>query len=315
MTADANQKLERCAYLCGERAWRLACMLTGNVTDAEDVLQQAFLVAASKVERLPKDDPWPWFAAVVTNVSRHHWRKHRRRTMEEPSVEIRDARANDPADEISGQEMNQRLKDAVASLPEQEREAVILTHVSGLSYSEAAKALDMPKATVALRVKDGLERLRGKLGAPEATVTTSLSALPLAMPAGGLDQALSAWVSAAQASVGVAGVGSAVTAAGVIGEAIMVKKAVLVAGAVLCVGIGAVSGVTVNNALSERSDRVPVAENTRTGGALNGGQDPAPEQDKRLTQTIPAGHTTIAVDEYNRLKEELSRSTTLLRER
>lgn len=66
MTLKATLKAEKCVTACASRAWKLAVFLVWNTEDALDVVQAACLAAASKVDAIPADDPWPWFARVVT---------------------------------------------------------------------------------------------------------------------------------------------------------------------------------------------------------------------------------------------------------
>ena len=76
MAASRSQdRIELCVSECAEKAWRLAYGLMRNRADAEDVLQQSFLVAASKPDRIPNEDCWKWFATVLTFEARNAWRK------------------------------------------------------------------------------------------------------------------------------------------------------------------------------------------------------------------------------------------------
>src|SRR5262245_58922869 len=53
---DRKDLLEQLARACAPRAWRLACALVGRGADAEDVLQKTFVVAATRTDRIPRDD-------------------------------------------------------------------------------------------------------------------------------------------------------------------------------------------------------------------------------------------------------------------
>jgi RNA polymerase sigma-70 factor (ECF subfamily) len=71
--------------------------------------------------------------------------------------------AVDPADSAERSQRHELLRRAVAELPEQFREAVVLCYFEDLKPSEAAEVLGVPAATVRTRLARGLEQLRRKL--------------------------------------------------------------------------------------------------------------------------------------------------------
>lgn len=181
--------VEAVAERCGPRAWRLACSLMGHAADAEDVLQDAFVVAATRADRVPQDDPWPWFATVVSNVARNARRKRARRAPPAPLGEdedvtqhIEDGAARDPADRTHDAALARRLARLVDGLDEPEREAVALTHMAGLSLAAAASAAGVAKSTLQTRLDRALGRLAEQLRRPEAELVQALAVAPLAAP-------------------------------------------------------------------------------------------------------------------------------------
>ena len=111
--------------------------------DAEDVTQQVFaklLLNLSKFEA--REKPFiSWILAVARNAALDHLRRHRAI----PCAEVRDpARAapeRDPLTAVS-------VKDALAALPAEQREVVVLRHVVGLSPPEIADRLGRSEASV-----------------------------------------------------------------------------------------------------------------------------------------------------------------------
>jgi oligopeptide transport system substrate-binding protein len=182
--------LEQCARRCAERAWRLAFVLMRNGHDAEDVVQEAFVVAARRRDRIPTDDPWPWFATVVTNAARNA-RRLRRKHMHDDPPDL-PAPSADP-------DLSVRVAEALAQLPEPERDAVACTHLSGLTQAQTAQALDVPVGTIATRVRSGLARLRHKLGRRDEEIALGIGVMFIPSPAGGMRVSTERWLQTATA--------------------------------------------------------------------------------------------------------------------
>lgn len=61
--------------------------------------------------------------------------------------------------------LHAQVVDAVRALPDRERTAIMLAYFGGRSYREAAMDLGLPEGTVKCRIRTGLRRLQGSLGA------------------------------------------------------------------------------------------------------------------------------------------------------
>ena len=127
-----------------------------------DVVQQAFVVAATKPHAIPADNIWPWFRQVVINEARNARRKHRPAPSEQEN-QMPDPGPN-PAETAARTETSAELRQALNTLPEREREAIVLTHLNGLTHAQAADALGIPVKTLSSHVSRGMDRLKGKLG-------------------------------------------------------------------------------------------------------------------------------------------------------
>jgi len=137
-------------------AVRFALMLTGDRALAEDLVQEAFIRVASKLESLR--DPAAFHAYLtraVANLAKSHFR---RQQVAKKHVRAVDASAliSDPVDVV----VNDALLIALRRLPMQQRAAVVLRYYNDLPQEEIARVLDCPIGTVKSQLSRGLARLR-----------------------------------------------------------------------------------------------------------------------------------------------------------
>ena len=120
--------------------------------DAEDVVQTAFLDAQRALERgtTPRH-PRAWLAAIALNAGR---RLRRRR----PNAELLEEYAVEEASAVP------EIRAALASLPREQRAAVVYRDVLGLSYDETAEQMGKSVNAVTMLLHRGRTRLRQTLG-------------------------------------------------------------------------------------------------------------------------------------------------------
>jgi RNA polymerase sigma-70 factor (ECF subfamily) len=86
-----------------------------------------------------------------------------RRLREERDARRTAEKGYDLAHEVVDLAVAERVKEAVATLPEVEREAIALAYFGGHTYREVADLLAQPEGTVKSRIRSGLKRLRTEL--------------------------------------------------------------------------------------------------------------------------------------------------------
>jgi RNA polymerase sigma factor (sigma-70 family) len=150
-------------------AYNLAKWLTRSHEDAEDIVQEAFLRAFSAFENFRGDDAKPWLLTIVRNTS-ITWLKRGRNTgatiafeetMEDPSK-----CAPDPEEMLMISCDREQVRLALAQLPSEFREALVLREMEGLSYKEIAIMVGVPLGTVMSRLSRGRDWLRRILSTP-----------------------------------------------------------------------------------------------------------------------------------------------------
>lgn len=135
--------------------------LTKHRERAEDLLQVTFAkVHRSRASYLRGAPLLPWVYAIARRAFLDERRRNRSRredlsadgTLPEPGTQ-----QQVPAG------MNDALEAALAELPENYREAIVLTKITGLSAAEAAEVLGTTATAVKLRVHRGYKELRSSL--------------------------------------------------------------------------------------------------------------------------------------------------------
>jgi RNA polymerase sigma-70 factor (ECF subfamily) len=149
-----------------ELVYNLARRFTERPEDTEDLVQETYLAAyrAWRERRRPRRVD-PWIATICLNLGRSRYRRIVRRPIE-VSIEDRDFRApeiGDPERAVEAALDRAALYEAMERLPEEQRVAVTLVDLAGLSTAEAARAMATPRGTVLSRVHRGRRGLASLL--------------------------------------------------------------------------------------------------------------------------------------------------------
>jgi RNA polymerase sigma-70 factor (ECF subfamily) len=139
-----------------DSAYNLARWLTRNDQDAEDVVQEASLRAFKYFDSFNGDNSRTWLLAIVRNTC-YTWMK-RNRPPESPAVFDEEAHAAATSADWP------MLNSALAALPPEYREVVILHGLEGLTYREIAEVADIPIGTVMSRLARARKQLQTSLG-------------------------------------------------------------------------------------------------------------------------------------------------------
>jgi RNA polymerase sigma-70 factor (ECF subfamily) len=159
------------AALIGRYEARVMRLVRGMVpeSDAEDVLQDAFLKAYRKLGNFDgRSSFYTWIYRIAANTAMD-WRKrekHRRHAALPEGPEGEDAVPSleaGPEHATTRRELAERIDAAIEALPEKYHEILVLREIEGLSYEEISARLSMSKGTVESRLFRARERLRERL--------------------------------------------------------------------------------------------------------------------------------------------------------
>ncbi|MGA7518199.1 MAG: sigma-70 family RNA polymerase sigma factor [Pseudolabrys sp.] len=151
-----------------DEAYRLAHWLTGNRTDAEDVVQDASMRAFRAIRNYTGGSARSWVLSIVRNTAYSWLRKNRPAAVvtvdDLEAVELEQASPGDrdgdnPEAALIAKADADQLRTAIAALPPVFRETLVLRDIEGLDYREIAQATEVPIGTVMSRLARARHRL------------------------------------------------------------------------------------------------------------------------------------------------------------
>lgn len=183
--ATEQQAIERCrqgrkdafrplvdAYFA--RCVRLARAFVGDVEDARDLVQDAFVAAYRALDEFELGRPfYPWLRGILLNRCRTHVRSRNRasrrrdRAAESPGHWVLGA---PPGRSASSRRTADLVRRALATVSEDDREILVLKHMEGYSYDELAEHFDIERGTVASRLYRARKRMRDALAELDPTL-------------------------------------------------------------------------------------------------------------------------------------------------
>jgi RNA polymerase sigma-70 factor (ECF subfamily) len=127
-----------------------AISLSGNVDRADDLVQETLLRALANIDSFePGTNMAAWLFTILRNLFRSEYRK-RRREVEDSEGRFAESLKSQP-EQPSHMEFEE-FRTALAKLPSDQREALILVGASGFSYEEAAGICECAVGTIKSRV-------------------------------------------------------------------------------------------------------------------------------------------------------------------
>jgi RNA polymerase sigma-70 factor, ECF subfamily len=149
---------------CRDRLVMQVAAMCGDQVEAMDFVQEAFVRAWSRWPRVSAlDDPEGWVRRVAVNLAISRWR--RARTVILQAV-VRPAGSHESGEHRSDERAV--MFAALATLPVEQRQAIVLHHLADLSVDEVAREMSVPAGTVKSWLSRGRSRMATALtDAPE----------------------------------------------------------------------------------------------------------------------------------------------------
>ncbi len=158
-----NQLVERYQRM----AYNLALRMLADPAAAEDATQDALFSAWKNIKGLRGGNFRAWLLRITANACRDQLRRLKRRPVipleslpfEPPAPPTSES----PEDYVLRREVQAQIQEGLASLPSEQRLAVILCDIQGLSYEEIASVMKCSVGTVKSRISRGRGQLRDYL--------------------------------------------------------------------------------------------------------------------------------------------------------
>jgi RNA polymerase sigma-70 factor (ECF subfamily) len=158
--------------------------VVGRDEDARDLCQETFLKAYRAMGTFKREARFSsWVYQIALNLCRDRLRRRRGRThvgLEEIDEGAEDAaigHAPSALDLVEASELKRRVAAAIAGLPDEQREVIVLKEYQGLTFPEIAETLQVPTSTVKTRLYRGLVQLRHQLELQGITGTEAAAAV------------------------------------------------------------------------------------------------------------------------------------------
>ena len=137
--------------------------MTRNREDARDITQEAFVKAYNNLDSFRLDSSfYTWLYRIAMNLSIDFLRRRQRQgtTSYDEAIAARDGdgaiaeihHGDDPRRLLERKRLYERIMDAMEELPADQKQAILLRELEGLSYKEISDIMDIPEGTVMSRL-------------------------------------------------------------------------------------------------------------------------------------------------------------------
>jgi len=153
----------------------LAYRMLRDLTEAEDLAQNVFIQVHKSAARYEVSSKFStWLFTIARNLCLNEIRRRSRHPAEsieapyyqhedQPRQQFEDKKITSPPDSLLHGELEQKVDQALASLPENQRTAILLCRQNELSYEEIAKVLGCSLSATKSLIHRGRETLKQKL--------------------------------------------------------------------------------------------------------------------------------------------------------
>lgn len=177
---QSKDSFEKCLKPHLSYLYRIALRLTGNSSDAEDLVQDLILkVHSGKTDLFTLDNPKTWLSKVMYRLFIDKYRQKQRfsivpiESLDQDLVnETQIDESENPEHLIEQQHLIQKIEQALQTINEEQRILIIMYEIEGFSLPEISEMLDIPIGTLKSRLHRARTKLRHYL---ETSLETSFT--------------------------------------------------------------------------------------------------------------------------------------------
>ncbi|GAE37126.1 RNA polymerase sigma factor SigW [Halalkalibacter akibai] len=168
-----QQAFSEIVELYKDKVFQVAYRMVGNMHEAQDIAQEAFLRAYTNIDSFDLNRKFStWLFRIATNVAIDRLRKKKPDFYLQEEVRGSDGLtyesqlASDEEsvdDQVVKLERQEWVQDEINQLPTKYRTIIILRYIEDLSIKEISEVLDIPPSTVKTRIHRGREALRKRM--------------------------------------------------------------------------------------------------------------------------------------------------------
>jgi RNA polymerase sigma-70 factor (ECF subfamily) len=139
-------------------AYSVALKIIDDPEEAKDIAQITMIALAAR--HRPPENPEAWVTTVARNHAKNESRRRRRQDLKEPLADLPPIRIVEDVDQVL---VRLVVREAIASLPLRQRQAVEFCYLEGLDRSEAAERMGIGTESIKTHLRRGFQGLRTSL--------------------------------------------------------------------------------------------------------------------------------------------------------
>lgn len=173
LSPEDQQSVIKYVELYSKDLYNFAYRLTLNRSEAEDLFQQTWVKVVDNFDKYNEDNFKSWLYKICSNQFKDNYRKSKRYSQlvkdDFASDEIKDYVIESASSEdntyikVERRDTKMTLLKQVQSLPQKQREPIIMLYYQALKYEEISKALDIPVGTVRSRINTAKKSLKKQM--------------------------------------------------------------------------------------------------------------------------------------------------------
>ncbi|NVO10245.1 MAG: RNA polymerase sigma-70 factor [Bacteroidales bacterium] len=135
---------------------------TGDVDLADDIVQEVFLKLWSNLKDVKEETVKAFLYTIASNTIKNHF-KHQKVVYNFQKQDQNNNTEDEADSNLQQEELNRKLQDALAEIPEKAREVFLMNRIEGLTYADIAERLGLSVKAIEKRMSEALSILRSRI--------------------------------------------------------------------------------------------------------------------------------------------------------